>query len=372
MIRSAATSACRLPCSRSAAIGNTDRNSSNENSRPITAPICATSLPPASRSSRAISDPCSELGTTTGARRPRCHDIAVGVGRAARQHGLGQLLDEQRHAVRVGDDLIAHRLGQARPAGHAIDQRIGLAPIEPTEGLHGYHRVIDPVGLHVRPRCDHQQQSHMLDLLHDAGQQFQRGGIRPVQVLDDREHRVFVGQPFELSQDRGKGALLASLRGEFRKLCLRGSRQRQQVCDQRELLGRCPCRQQCRELAQFRRGIVLALEAGGAGELGDHRMQQRVLVMRRTQVAPPGMRLRQEAIFQRGSEARLADAGLAAEQHDAAFASLRLAPAMQQQCEFVFATEQRCAAAGAQRLETTVDRALAQHAPDRGPAARSP
>ena len=76
------------------------------------------------------------------------------------------------------------------------------------------------------------------------------------------------------------------------------------------------------------------------------------------------MRLRQEAIFQRGSEARLADAGLAAEQHDAAFASLRLAPAVQQQCEFVFATEQRCAAAGAQRLETTVDRALAQHAPD--------
>jgi hypothetical protein len=54
----------------------------------------------------------------------------------------------------------------------------------------------------------------MLDLLHDAGQQFQRGGIRPVQVFEDREHRVLVVQPFELSQDRSKGALLASLAGE--------------------------------------------------------------------------------------------------------------------------------------------------------------
>ena len=36
---------------------------------------------------------------------------------------------------------------------------------------------------------------------------------------------------------------------------------------------------------------------------------------------------------------------------------------MQQQSEFVFAPEQQCAAAGAQRLETAVDRALAQHAP---------
>ncbi len=233
--------------------------------------------------------------------------VTVGVGRAARQHGFGQLLDEQRHAVRVGDDLVAHRLGYARPAGHAVDQRIRLAPIEPTEGLHGYHRVIDPFVLHVRPRSDHQQQSHMRDLLHDAGQQFQRGVVRPVQVLDDREHRVFVGQPFELPQDRGKGSLLALLGGELRKICFRGSRQRQQVCDQRELLCRCSCRHQCRELAQFRRGIVFAFEAGGAGELADHRMQQRVLVMRRTQVAPPGVRLRAGGDFparQRGATCR--------------------------------------------------------------------
>ena len=118
----------------------------------------------------------------------------------------------------MGDDLIAHCLRQTRPAGHAIDQGIGLAPIEPTEGLHGYRRMIDPGELRVGPRCDHQQQSHVPDLLDDAGQQFQRGGIRPVQVLDDREHRGFVSQPFELSQDRRKGSLLASLRRELCKL----------------------------------------------------------------------------------------------------------------------------------------------------------
>jgi hypothetical protein len=86
-----------------------------------------------------------------------------------------------------------------------------------------------------------------------------------------------------LSSCRRIAAKVRSLRcwgGEFRQICLRGSRQRQQVRDQRELLGRCPSGHKCGDLVQFRRGIVLAVEAGGAGELGDHRMQQRVLVMR--------------------------------------------------------------------------------------------
>ena len=72
----------------------------------MTAPICATSLTGARRSRRAISESCSVAGSRAAAAARELVAIA-GVRQQARfQHGLGQLLDEQRDAVGAHHDLL--------------------------------------------------------------------------------------------------------------------------------------------------------------------------------------------------------------------------------------------------------------------------
>ena len=86
----------------------TAANRAWENSRPIAAPICATSLAGPSRSSRAISEACRLAGTaragdgTAAAVRSR-------LALAPRlQHRLGHLLDEQRDAVSALNDVLPY------------------------------------------------------------------------------------------------------------------------------------------------------------------------------------------------------------------------------------------------------------------------
>jgi len=57
---------------------------------------------------------------------------------------------------------------------------------------------------------------------------------------------------------------------------------------------------------------ILAREPGGAFELGDERVEGAVLVMRRTEIAQPRMRLAGEPVVQDAHQTRLADARLAA------------------------------------------------------------
>ena len=61
------------------------------------AAICATSLTSGMRSRRAISESCRQAGIAASP------DL---------EHGLGQLLDEQRHAVGAGDDGVDDLDGQ--------------------------------------------------------------------------------------------------------------------------------------------------------------------------------------------------------------------------------------------------------------------
>jgi len=70
-----------------------------------------------------------------------------------------------------------------------------------------------------------------------------------------------------------------------------------------------------------------------------------------------------ERVLQRKSNARLADARLAGNQHHLAFSLLRLRPTPPQQLEFFLAANQRRQACGAQRLEPAFDAARAEHAP---------
>ncbi len=58
----------------------------------------------------------------------RTRRIPLGLEQCA-----GELLDEQRNAVGLGDDVGEHRLGEPGVLGDAIDQRARLAPIDATE-----------------------------------------------------------------------------------------------------------------------------------------------------------------------------------------------------------------------------------------------
>src|SRR5215471_14565489 len=75
------------------------------------------------------------------------------------------------------------------------------------------------------------------------------------------------------------------------------------------------------------------------------------------------MRLAAEPLFQRRGDARLADAGLAGDQHDLASARLGARPTTQQQVDLLVAANQRGQCRSAQRLETALDTALSQHLP---------
>jgi hypothetical protein len=73
------------------------------------------------------------------------------------------------------------------------------------------------------------------------------------------------------------------------------------------------------------------------------------------------VRLCGEPVEQGPGGARLADAGLAREQHDAAAAALRLLPAAHEGVELLAAPDERRGLRPAQRLVAAGDRALAQH-----------
>ena len=85
--------------------------------------------------------------------------------------------------------------------------------------------------------------------------------------------------------------------------------------------------------------------------------------MGRAEVAQAEVRLAGDSFEQRRAEARLADAGLAREQDDAACAGLRLLPAAQQQLEFFVAAQQRRDARLVQGLEAVFRRAEARDLP---------
>ena len=104
-----------------------------ENSRPIAAPICATSLAGPSRSSRAISEACKLAGTAsagdgTAASGPPRFALALRL-----QHRLRHLLHEQRNAVGALDDVLPDVRRQMLVADDAVDHGVDVALRQPID-----------------------------------------------------------------------------------------------------------------------------------------------------------------------------------------------------------------------------------------------
>jgi hypothetical protein len=87
-------------------------------------------------------------------------------------------------------------------------------------------------------------------------------------------------------------------------------------------------------------------------ELVDERIKRAILVVRRTEITQPDVRLAVQALRQCCGDAGLADARFAGDQHDLAVAALGALPAPQQQLDLLVAADQRGQRQAAQSLET--------------------
>ena len=118
---------------------------SRGNSRPIAAAAWATGFTGARWSSRAVSESCRDAGIASGAGRAgQLPPVDLVRELAALQHRLGELLQEQRHAVGLGDDLVKHRSRQCSAPREALDHGNAVARAEPVEGQHRRLRVVRP------------------------------------------------------------------------------------------------------------------------------------------------------------------------------------------------------------------------------------
>ncbi len=122
------------------------------------APIWMTSFTGARRSRRATSESRSDVGmASAGSGLVQRVLIAVLVQQSRLQHRLGQLLDEQRHAVGVGHDLLEDFRRQQPAPGHLGYQIRPLAPRQAAQAQDGDMRLFSPMRRVLRPVGDHQQ-----------------------------------------------------------------------------------------------------------------------------------------------------------------------------------------------------------------------
>jgi len=131
------------------------------------------------------------------------------------QHRLGQLLDEQRHAIGARKNLVRHLLRQALAARHLFDQCRAVTSAHACERDRRHVRVTGPGRREFWPGGHEQQRPKSRHLLHRSGEQLQRGWVDPVDILESNENGLLGRHGVELGQQRGQRLLLALLRTQL-------------------------------------------------------------------------------------------------------------------------------------------------------------
>ena len=253
-------------------------------------------------------------------------DIAGAAVSPASTTALVSSSMNKRHAVGTLEDLVDHVGRQAVAAANASDKfgcwRTRLSRFKASawtcgRPAHGGSKSGRNVTKSRMGSCG--------TSLDHAIQQLEAGRIDPVHVLEDRHDRPAARRRLDQPPQGLERLLLALLRRQIEpRVASIDAGQGEQLGDQRGVIGRQAIAYDSRtcSLSSFVGGVVVALEPRGALELADDRMERAVGVMRRAEVAQAEMRLAGNAFEQRRGQARLADAGLAGEQDDAALAAL--------------------------------------------------
>ena len=292
--------------------------------------------------------------------------VALLLEQPGLEHGLGQLLDEQRHPVRLGHDLLQHlgrqRLAARHPLGHGRD----LALVQPVEREQADVGEADPGRPELGPEGDQHEHPRARDAVDDQVEQLERGRVAPVHVLVQRQHRLPRREPLELREQRREGPLLAPLRAQRQRRVAAAGRDRQQVRQQGrhrpDIVGR--EREQRLELVELPLRRVVAREPRRPLEQVDDRVERAALVVGRAEVAERGEGLARPSRSRSARTRRdLPTPGSPHEQHHLALALLGLPPAVEQQAELVLAADQRRQARRLARLEAALRAAAAEHPP---------
>ena len=150
------------------------------------AAACATSLTPGTRSSRAISEACSEAGTAAAVPAPASSTALVSSSTNSGTPSVRAAISPSTSG------------GRPRPPARRGDDRLGRAAAEAVERQPRHVRVPAQAGLVVGPAGQQHQHPRARDPVEGEADQLQRGGVDPVGVLEHHQHRPAARQPEQL------------------------------------------------------------------------------------------------------------------------------------------------------------------------------
>ena len=200
----------------------------------------------------------------------------------------------------------------------------------------------------LRAEGEQRQDGVVQTLREELSQELQRGGIHPVQILDDEQHRRLRGARMQPVQHGPKGFFtLPDRRQRQRRVAIR-DRERQQRRPQRDGLGpgQIVLLQAVQHQVEPGLRCDLAVEAEGSFVEVDRRIESRVLKMGRAAPLDDGgvhvtfHHLSQHVMLHRVDQARFAQARLADQQDDLAHTFSRLIPPVPEQTDFPIAARQ--------------------------------
>ena len=142
--------------------------------------------------------------------------VAVLDQDVAFKNRLCELLDEQRVAVGLGDNLV-HHFGRQRVAvGDLRNNGFNIAAVEAPELYDADIRQTHPWRLEFRPKRKKSKGRYLAQSIDHEIEQFERGGIGPMRVLEQEQDRFLTREPFKLIEEcRQRAAKL--LRGTERQ-----------------------------------------------------------------------------------------------------------------------------------------------------------
>ena len=98
-------------------------------------------------------------------------------------------------------------------------------PVQPVERQHRHLRLAGPGRLELGPERHDQQYRQAADAIDGQVEQFARGRVDPMRVLENHQHRLLARQTFELADQRFQCLFLFPLRTEVRQRMALRSRQ---------------------------------------------------------------------------------------------------------------------------------------------------
>ena len=226
-------------------------------------------------------------------------------------------------------------------------------------------RAADPGRGEFRAEGDHQQRAQTRQPIDEPAEHVERSRVDPMRVLQQREDGGVFGQPLEQRDQRRDRPLLLFARGHFKRGVSPLDGDRQQAARKGAMsFAFHPERAIIASSLSSRAAAGSPLTKPAACQIWlDDRIEGVVDVVRRALIAHPHMRLAADPLAERRQNARLADARLAREQHDLAFALARVAPAVQEQRHLMLAPDEGRHALRPRRLEPADVLGLAQNRP---------